>query len=193
MANIEINTRRKVAGKKDMPLSPIAIEVVRQMDALFAIEREINGKTPEERLAVRQSSSRPLVDALESYMRDQLTKLSRGHDLAKAIQYMLKRWSAFTLFLNDGRVCLTNNAAERGLRGIALGRKSWLFCGSDRGGKRAAAMYSLIVTAKMNGIDPQAWLTDVLMRIAEHPAQRLDELLPWNWRSKSASAAAMAA
>jgi hypothetical protein len=111
-------------------------------------------------------------------MRDQLTKLSRGHDLAKAIQYMLKRWRAFTLFLNDGRVCLTNNAAERGLRGIALGRKSWLFCGSDRGGKRAAAMYSLIITAKMNGIDPQAWLTDVLARIAEHPVQRLDELLP---------------
>lgn len=136
---------------------------------------------------------RPLVDALESYMRDQLTKLSRGHDLAKAIQYMLKRWRAFTLFLNDGRVCLTNNAAERGLRGIALGRKSWLFCGSDRGGKRAAAMYSLIITAKMNGIDPQAWLTDVLARIAEHPVQRLDELLPWNWRSKSASTAAMAA
>ena len=193
MANIEINTRRKAAGKKDIPLSPIAIEVVRQMDALFAIEREINGKTPEERLAVRQSSSRPLVDALESYMREQLTKLSRNHDLAKAVQYMLKRWRAFTLFLNDGRVCLTNNAAERGLRGIALGRKSWLFCGSDRGGMRAAAMYSLIVTAKMNGVDPQAWLTDVLARIAEHPVQRLDELLPWNWRSKSASASAIAA
>ena len=126
-------------------------------------------------------------------MRERLTKLSRGHDLAKAIQYMLKRWSTFTLFLNDGRVCLTNNAAERGLRGIALGRKSWLFCGSDRGGMRAAAMYSLIVTAKMNGIDPQAWLTDVLARIAEHPVQRLDELLPWNWRSKSASASAIAA
>ena len=193
LANVEINTRRKAAGKKDIPLSPIAIEVVRQMDALFTIEREINGKTPEERLAVRQSSSRPLVDALESYMREQLTKLSRGHDLAKAIQYMLKRWSAFTFFLNDGRVCLTNNAAERGLRGIALGRKSWLFCGSDRGGMRAAAMYSLIITAKMNGIDPQAWLTDVLARIAEHPVQRLDELLPWNWRSKSASEAAIAA
>ena len=193
LADVEINTRRKAAGKKDIPLSPIAIEVVRQMDAIFAIEREINGKTPEERLAVRQSSSRPLVDALESYMREQLTKLSRGHDLAKAIQYMLKRWRAFTLFLNDGRVCLTNNAAERGLRGIALGRKSWLFCGSDRGGVRAAAMYSLIVTAKMNGIDPQAWLTDVLARIAEHPAHKLDELLPWNWRLKSARNSAIAA
>lgn len=95
--------------------------------------------------------------------------------------------------INDGRVCLSNNAAERGLRGIALGRKSWLFCGSDRGGTRAAAMYSLIITAKMNGVDPQAWLTDVLARIAEHPANRLSELLPWNWRPISADAPAKAA
>ena len=122
-------------------------------------------------------------------MREQLAKLSRGHDLAKAMQYMLKRWPAFTLFLDDGRVCVSNNAAERGLRGIALGRKSWLFCGSDRGGERAAAMYSLIVTAKMNGVDPQAWLADVLARIAAHPAHRLDELLPWNWRQKDTSRA----
>ena len=94
----------------------------------------------------------------------------------------LKRWIAFTRFLDDGRICLSNNAAERGVRGIALGRKSWLFCGSDRGGERAAVMYSLIVTAKMNDIDPQTWLADVLARIAEHPVQKLDELLPWNWR-----------
>ena len=100
---------------------------------------------------------------------------------------MLKRWTAFIRFLDDGRVCLSNNAAERGLRGIALGRKSWLFAGSDRGGQRAAAMYSLIVTAKLNDIDPQAWLADVLARIAEHPAHRLDELLPWNWRSATAA------
>ena len=103
------------------------------------------------------------------------------------MDYMLKRWPAFTRFLDDGRVCLSNNAAERGLRGIALGRKSWLFAGSDRGGHRAAAMYSLIVTAKMNDIDPQAWLADVLARIAEHPASRIDELLPWNWRSQRAA------
>ena len=102
------------------------------------------------------------------------------------MDYMLKRWPAFTRFLDDGRVCLSNNAAERGLRGIALGRKSWLFAGSDRGGMRAAAMYSLIVTAKMNDIDPQAWLADVLARIAEHRANRLDELLPWNWRAANA-------
>ena len=99
---------------------------------------------------------------------------------------LLKRWPAFTRFLDDGRICLSNNAAERALRGIALGRKSWLFAGSDRGGQRAAAMYSLIVTAKLNNVDPQAWLADVLARIAEHPAQRIDELLPWNWRPRSA-------
>ena len=193
LADIEANARRKAAGKKEMPLSPIAIEVVRRVDALFAIERSINGKSPEERVAVRRSASRPLVDELQAYMREQASKLSRGHDLAKAILYMLKRWPAFTLFLDDGRVCLSNNAAERGLRGIALGRKSWLFCGSDRGGQRAAAMYSLIVTAKLNGVDPQAWLTDVLSRIAAHPAHRLDELLPWNWRSHAQTIPAQAA
>jgi transposase len=176
-----------------MPLSPIAMEIVRRIDALFAIERTINGKSSEERLAVRRDASRPLVDALGIYMREHVAKLSRGHDLAKAMQYMLKRWPAFTLFLDDGRVCLSNNAAERGLRGIALGRKSWLFCGSDRGGQRAAAMYSLIVTAKMNGVDPQAWLADVLSRIAAHPAHRLDELLPWNWRPPAQRASALAA
>jgi transposase len=110
------------------------MEIVRRIDALFAIERSIDGKTPEERLAVRRNESRPLVDALRTYMREQVAKLSRGNDVAKAMQYMLKRLPAFTLFLEDGRVCLSNNAAERGLRGIALGRKSWLFCGSDRGG-----------------------------------------------------------
>jgi transposase len=194
MADLEENARRKATGKKEIPLSPIAIEVVRRIDALFAIERSINGKSPEERVAVRQTSSRPLVDNLRAYMREQAAKLSPRHDLVKAINYMLKRWSAFALFLDDGRVCMSNNAAERGLRGIALGRKSWLFCGSDRGGHRAATMYSLIITAKMNGVDPQAWLSDVLSRIAAHPAHRLDELLPWNWtREVSPAAAAQAA
>src|SRR5476651_2432179 len=184
MADIEENARRKAAGKKEIALSPIAIEVVHRIDALFEIERSINGKSAEDRLAVRRMSSRPLVESPEVYMRAQLDRLARGHDLAKAINYILKRWAAFTLFLDDGRVCLSNNAAERALRGIALGRRSWMFCGSDRGGHRAAAMYSLIVTAKMSGVDPQAWLTDVLSRIAAHPAHRLDDLLPWNWKSR---------
>ena len=128
-----------------------------------------------------------MVADLEGWMREHRAKLSRGNDLAKAMDYMLKRWPAFTRFLDDGRICLSNNAAERALRGIALGRKSWLFAGSDRGGQRAAAMYSLIVTAKMNDIDPQAWLADVLARIAEHPAHDIDELLPWNWQPSAAS------
>jgi transposase len=193
MADIEENARRKAQGKKKIPLSPIAIEVVRRIDALFEIERSINGKSAEERLAVRRTLSRPLVDGLHAYMREQAARLSRGHDLVKAFNYILKRWASFTLFLQDGRVCLSNNAAERGLRGIALGRKSWLFCGSDRGGQRAASMYSLIVTAKMNGVDPQAWLADVLSRIAAHPAHRLDELLPWNWTPSTSAISAQAA
>ena len=183
----------RLPAKRRSRLSPIAIEIVRRIDALFEIERSINGKSAEERKDVRQAQSRPLVDDLQVYMREQFAKLSRGHDLAKAINYILKRWASFTLFLEDGRVCLSNNAAERGLRGIALGRKSWLFCGSDRGGRRAAAMYSLIVTAKMNGVDPQAWLADVLARIATHPAHRLDELLPWNWTTATSAISAQAA
>ena len=193
MADLEENARRKAAGKKEIPLSPIAIEIVRRIDALFEIERSINGKSAGERLMVRRSLSRPLVDELHVYMSAQVAKLSRGHDLVKAINYLLKRWPAFTLFLDDGRVCMSNNAAERGLRGIALGRKSWLFCGSDRGGHRAAAMYSLVVTAKMNGVDPQAWLTDILSRIAAHPVHRLDELLPWNWKPRPMTISARAA
>ena len=193
MADIEENARRSAAGKKAIALSPIAIEVVRRIDALFDIERPINSKSAEARRAVRQEQSKPLVEELQVYMREQRARLSRGHDLAKAIDYILKRWAAFTLFLDDGRVCLSNNAAERALRGIALGRKSWMFCGSDRGGRRAAAMYSLIVTDKMNGVDPQAWLADVLARIATHPAHRLDELLPWNWALKAPTITAAAA
>jgi len=193
MADIEENARRKAAGKREIALSPIAIEVVHRIDALFAIERSINGRSAAERQSVRQERSKPLIEELQAYMHEQRAKLSRGHDLAKAIDYILKRWAAFTLFLDDGRVCLSNNAAERALRGIALGRRSWMFCGSDRGGHRAAAMYSLIITAKMNDIDPQAWLADVLARIATHPAHRLDELLPWNWAAMRTVMAAAAA
>ena len=178
---------REAEGKIPAPISPLAVEAVGRMDALFQVERSINGRTAEERRAVRQELSAPVIAGLEAWMRAERPKLARGSDVAKAMDYMLKRWIAFTRFLDDGRVCLSNNAAERGLRGIALGRKSWLFAGSDRGGERAAALYSLIVTAKMNGIDPQAWLADVLARIAGHPASRLDELLPWNWRTAGAT------
>ena len=128
--------------------------VVQRLDALFEIERAINGKGPNERHAVRQDLSAPLMTELHNWLTTQLAKLSRNHDLAKAINYMLRRWDAFTRFLDDGRICLTNNAAERALRCVPLGRKAWLFCGSDRGGQRAAVLYSLIQSARLNDIDP---------------------------------------
>jgi hypothetical protein len=134
MADLEENARRRAVGKKAFVVSPIAVEIVRRIDALFDIERLINGQSAEKRKAVRQELSAPLVADLQTYMLERRAELSRGHDLVRAMNYILKRWSAFTLFLEDGRVCLSNNAAERAIRGIALGRKSWLFCGSDRGG-----------------------------------------------------------
>ena len=159
----------------------MALEAVRRIDTLFDIERAINGQVALERLAVREQRSTPLVAELEIWMRHERAKLSRHNDVAKAMDYLLKRWPAFTRFLDDGRICLSNNAAERALRGIALGRKAWLFAGSDRGGERAADIYALIITAKLNDVDPRAWLADVLARISDHPASKLDELLPWNW------------
>jgi transposase len=177
----------QVKRKPDLApvISPLALEAVTRIDRIFDIERALCGKTAGERLAVRQELAAPLVAELEQWLREQRATLSRHTPVAKAINYMLNDWPAFALFLTDGRICLTNNAAERALRGIALGRKSWLFAGSDRGGQRAAFMYSLIVTAKLNNIDPQAWLADVLARIADIPQQRLAELLPWNWQPRA--------
>ena len=135
------------------------------------------------RLAERQARSAPLVASFEGWIRAERAKLSRHYGVTKALDYMLTRWPAFTRFLEDGRICLTNNAAERALRGLALGRKSWLFAGSARGAERAAVMYTLIQTAKLNDVDPQAWLADVLSRLAETPQSRLSELLPLKWRT----------
>ena len=192
LADIAEAARRKARGKTAI-ISPIALEAVKRIDALFDIERDINGRPATERLAIRQELSAPRVAELERWMREQRARLSRHDPVAKALDYMLTRWTAFTGFLDDGRICLTNNAAERALRGLALGRRSWLFAGSDRGGTRAAMMYSLIVTARMNDVDPQAWLADALARIADHPAQKLDELLPWNWKPAILRAQFMAA
>ena len=171
-------------------LAPLAVEAIKRIDAIFDIEREINGSSTDERLALRRQRVAPLVADLESWMRAQRGRLSRHSDVGKAMDYMLKRWDTFTRFLDDGRICLTNNAAERALRGIALGRKSWLFAGSDRGGERAAVMYTLIQTARLNDVDPQAWLADVLARINDHNIHRLEELLPWNWKNRPARLAA---
>jgi transposase len=170
----------KARGKLPV-LAPLALEAVKKIDAIFDIEREINGLAAEERLIVRRSRIMPLVAGLEDWMRAERARLSRHAEVAKSMDYVLKRWASFTRFLDDGRICLTNNAAERELRGIALGRKSWLFCGSDRGGERAAIMYTLIQTARLNGVDPQAWLADVLARINDHKIKDLAALLPWHW------------
>jgi transposase len=178
------------AGGKLSVLAPLAVEAVKRIDAIFDIEREINGRSIAERLAERRERVAPLVADLKTWMREQRAKLSRHSDVGKAMDYMLKRWATFARFLDDGRICLTNNAAERALRGIALGRKSWLFAGSDRGGERAAVMYTLIQTARLNDVDPQAWLADVLARINDHNVQKLDQLLPWNWKNERAELAA---
>ena len=185
--------RRKLFKLAEVARAPLAAEAVRRIDAIFAAEHTINGLPADQRLAVRQQRIAPPVADLEGWMREQRARMSRHAEVGKAMDYMLTRWEAFSRFLSDGRICLTNNAAERALRGVALGRKAWMFAGSDRGGERAAAMYSLIATAKLNGVDPRAWLADVLARIADHPASRLHELLPWHWKAAQASPAAEAA
>ncbi|MDO8605172.1 MAG: IS66 family transposase [Phaeospirillum sp.] len=174
--------RRKFYELAQLKKAPIAIEAVARIDALFAIERDIAGLSADERLAARAERSRPLVDDLVLWLHHKRAGLSGKSDTAKAMDYLLKRWPAFTLFLADGRVDLSNNAAERALRGIAVGRRNWTFAGSDAGGRRAAALYTLIETCKMNGIDPRAWLADVLDRLPGHSAKRIDDLLPWNWK-----------
>jgi transposase len=172
----------KARSGKQTAISPMALEAVRKIDAIFMAERSINGLPPDERLAARRKDIAPLVRELIDWMTRERAKLSRHNEVAKAFDYMLKRTDAFTRFLDDGRICLSNNAAERALRGIALGRRAWLFAGSDRGGQRAAVMFTLIQTAKLNDVDPQAWLADVLARIADHKITDLAALLPWNWR-----------
>ena len=184
------HARRKFYELAQLKKAPIAIEAVQRIDALFTIERGINGASPEQRLAVRVERSRPLVAELETWLRMQRARLSAKSEVARAIDYSLKRWAALTRFLADGRLCLSNNAAERALRGIAVGRANWTFCGSDEGGARAAAIYTLVETAKLNGLDPRAWLADVLARLADHPARRIDDLLPWNWQVTNLAAAA---
>jgi transposase len=187
------HSRRKFFELARLRKMPIAIEAVLRIDALFAIEREINGQTAAERRAVRRLRSKPLVDDFEQWLRAERKKLSPKGPIAKAIDYQFNHWKAFTHFLDDGRICLSNNAAERSIRGIAIGRRNWTFCGSDSGGNRAAVMYTLIETAKLSDVDPKAWLADVLARIADHPMQRLDDLLPWNWKAARAAVAKAAA
>jgi transposase len=179
LADIEKNARE---GKKGKPVSPIALEAVRRLDALFEIERAINGRGPDDRRAVRQEKSRPLLEDMHAWLLRERETLSRSSEVLKPINYMLRRWDGFARFLDDGRICLTNNCAERALRGIALGRRNWTFAGSQRGADRAAIMLTMITTCRLNDVDPKAWLADVLARIADLPASRLHELLPWEWK-----------
>jgi transposase len=175
------HARRKFFDLARLQKAPIAIEAVRRVDALFAIEREINGLAPEERRRRRHERSKPLVAEFESWLREQRARLSAKNETAKAIDYSLKRWPALIRFLDDGRLCMSNNVAERALRGIAVGRRNWTFAGSDVGAERAAAIYTLIETAKLNDADPRTWLAYALAHLPDHPAKRIRELLPWNW------------
>ena len=142
----------------------------------------MRGQPPDQRRCERHARAGPLLDAFRQWLDATGHKLARRSDLAVAIRYALTRWPALTRHASDGRLEIDNNAAERALRGIAVGHKNWLFAGSDRGGQRAVTIYSLIETAKLNGVDPEAWLTDTISRIADHPARRIDDLLPWNYR-----------
>ncbi len=162
--------------------SAIAREALDQIGALYDIEREIAGQSAELRRAVRQEKSKPKVDAFREWAEQQLTRIPGKSELAKAFRYGLSRWPSFTLFLEDGRVAIDNNAAERAMRPIALGRKNWLFAGADTGGETLARAMTLIETAKMNGLNPEGWLADVLDRIQDHKINHIDELLPWNWK-----------
>jgi len=173
------HVRRQFFDLYEVHKSPVAKEALERIAALNAIEEEIRGRSASEQRQVRGQRSRPLLDSLKQWLEETLLKLSRKSDTARAVRYALGRWEALLRFCDDGRLEIDNNAAERSLRAVVLGRKNYLFAGSHRGGERAAAIYSLIGTAKLNNLDPEAYLRDVLSRIADHPINRIGELLPW--------------
>jgi hypothetical protein len=174
------HARRKYFDLHAATASPVALEALERIGALYKIEEACRGRSPEERRAARQEHAVPRLNELHQWLEAMLRKTSKKSDLAAAIRYSLTRWSALTRYCEDGRIEIDNSAAERALRCVALGRKNYLFAGSDAGGERAAAFYSLIGTAKLNGLDPEAYLREVFTRIADHPINRIDELLPWN-------------
>jgi transposase len=174
------HARRKFVELDELHKSPVAADMIDRVGALYGIEQEIRGRPPDERRAVREERSRPLLDAMKPWLEQTLATLSQKSATAKAIRYALGRWTALTRFCDDGRIEIDNNAAERALRCVAIGRKNYLFAGSDAGGQRAAAIYSLLGSAKLNGHNPEAFIRAVLERIADHPVNRIHELLPWN-------------
>ena len=169
-----------LASKRDP--DSLAAQALRRIRALYDIEDEVRGQPPDVRRAHRQARAGPLLKAMRTWLAELLPRVSAKSDIAQAIGYSLGRWTALTRYVDDGRLEIDNNAAERALRGVSLGRKNYLFMGSDAGGERAAAFYSLVETAKLNGLDPEAYLREVFTRIADHPINRIDELLPWNIR-----------
>ena len=186
------HVRRKFFDVHAASGSPIAKEALDKIGGLYTVESHIRGKPPDERQRYREAHEAPLIANLKAWLDTTLSKLSGKSDLAKAMRYALSRWTALTCYLTDGRVEIDNNAAERSIRGIALGRKNYLFAGSDTGGKRAAAVYSLIETCKLNAIDPEAYLRDILARIPDHKINRINELLPWNWQKRQNAATSAA-
>jgi len=179
------HVRRKFFDVHAANASPIAKKALDKIAALYAIEAQIRGKPPGDRQQSREHNAAPLITELKAWLDATLPKLSGKSDLAGAMRYALSRWAALTRYINNGRIEIDNNTAERSIRGIALGRKNYLFAGSDKGGKRAAAIYSLIETCKLNAINPEAYLRDILARIADHKINRIDELLPWNWATNN--------
>jgi hypothetical protein len=179
------HARRKLYDVHAATNSAIARETLERIGQLFAIEAEINGNEPAQRLASRRELSLPKLDGLKTFLERSLATISKKSSLSGAIRYSLARWLALCRFTTDGRLEMTNNAAERAIRPLALGRKNWLFAGSDNGGRRAATIYTITQTAILNGHDPEAYLRDILARIADHPINRIHELLPWRWRPTS--------
>jgi transposase len=175
------HARRELFDEHIKTKSPIALQALEKIGAIFAVEHGINGQGAETRRAVRQAQSLPLLTDLKAYLEASLERISRKSDLAKAIRYSLGRWEALCRYTDDGRLEMTNNAAERAIRPLTLGRRNWTFLGSDAGGERAAVFFTLIQSCKLNEVNPEAYLADLVGRIGEHPASRIDELLPWNW------------